>query len=338
MVKRAVLAGLVLSGVLSALWVSSVAAQDEQSRNSTVGTFAFDVEGAPLDELSTTVQVVEADADLADDNYAIGLYARYDVSLFVGFETLQGERWATFFVDYDSLSDQDEGTADPVVDGRLFVNDIDHETRVAIPFDWEAGTDYDFSLSAQPVAGGVEYVASLDGVEIGRQVVPAQLVDELSSVHSVVQRTDVFQSCDDAHYLLALIGDVSAQTADGAVVGELLRGVVEPESCLGSGVFLTDSQQPGITHELSGNDSLLSGPLGTGSDFDLAGNFVSGSAIDPDFPYCLANIDGDAIRRVCWDDDDDREAHIDQIIGDAANRPPGETIWIGRFDEEVVAP
>ena len=44
------------------------------------------------------------------------------------------------------------------------------------------------------------------------------------------------------------------------------------------------------------------------------------------------------MRRVCWDNDDDREAHIDDIVDDAANRPPGETIWIGRFDEEVVAP
>ena len=88
-------------------------------------------------------------------------------------------------------------------------------------------------------------------------------------------------------------------------------------------------------HELAGADRFLSGGLGTG--IDLTGDFLLGSAVDPNYPACLTNIGESSVRRACFVSDEVRSQNIAPIV-DSASRPVGETIWIGRFDEEAVAP
>lgn len=82
----------------------------------------------------------------------------------------------------------------------------------------------------------------------------------------------------------------------------------------------------------------LSGPLGTGITPE-DGTFIVVDSVpsDPSYPECLANLSypDQRVPRVCFTSGE-RENYISALL--AVERPSGEVIWIGRFDEEAVAP
>ena len=75
-------------------------------------------------------------------------------SVFVGFETFDGQSWATLVVDYENGIDLFDGSADIVPGGSTFVDTFDQEVRVAVPFEWVKRADYRFTISREVVAGG----------------------------------------------------------------------------------------------------------------------------------------------------------------------------------------
>jgi len=156
---------------------------------------------------------------------------------------------------------------------------------------------------------------------------------EWSDANPAIARELITESPDWVRKVL--VSGVSVVGSTGPAAATLARGVVEPGSCEGSGVELSDLFAGGITHELGGDDALLGGPLGVG--IGLTGSYITGDAENPDYPECLATLTEDAYLRVCFAEND-REANIQAILDSEEPRPPGETIWIGRFDEEVVAP
>jgi len=80
------------------------------------------------------------------------------------------------------------------------------------------------------------------------------------------------------------------------------------------------------TSPLPAPDSTVVNP----EPFDVSG--ASGPGNTFDYPWCLAQITGDAY---CFDTSAARQSYIE---GELIGHPEYGTIWIGRFDEEVVAP
>lgn len=93
-------------------------------------------------------------------------------------------------------------------------------------------------------------------------------------------------------------------------------------------------------HDLYVTGSVAAGPLGIGltptGDFSLVPFDPANPSAGADYPECLANVsDGlTSFPRACFKVGE-REAFIAEILADGDEN---DVIWIGRFDEEVVAP
>ena len=341
---RWVLAASLIGSLLAV--TAPVAAAGETS-NTTVGRFSFDIQtdefAQVVDEVSFDVTVdVDLPPAAASQNHAIGGIVPVvgEAIVFAGFESLAGERWATLVVRYEDEADYSASSAQFVGGGRDFANTDERERRVAIRFDWEEGVDYRFSVARVAVAGGTEWSASFQVGDGGPQSIGTQLSSfeatiEVDDVYSIVQRTD-FQTCSDAFDLTVRIGGVTGRSATESLEGRLVSAYVEDGSCERSAV--ADGLNDVLVHSLSGIGAFLDGLLGVGLAMPTE-DFLVGDTADPAYPYCLANIADEATKRVCFLTDTDREAMIAAIVSaEAQPRPSGETIWIGRFDEEVVAP
>ncbi len=328
----------------------SVGAQADSTRNSTVA--AFDFESPEPDQFQISVQVEDdGGSSLSDQNYALGMlvpFATQDgdqrTTLFVGLETFDGGRWATLVVNYDDQVVFDAGSFQIPPDVGLvpFVDSVDNERRVARTFDWSSGESFDFVLTRTVGTAGTlwsaEMVSGESVLSLGSQLLPVEVGALTGTAYSVVQRTNFSAGCNDASYLRARLGQVSS--VEGGVVSPafMSSGWVETGSCPGSSVSVAGSDT--VIHELGGLEGFLDGALGT--DTQLFGDYIVGLAENSDYPSCLANLVDGGFRRVCFAESDGespsaRDLSIAAIV-DSPSRPPGETIWIGRFDEEVVAP
>lgn len=320
-------------------FVSSPAGSQEVPQNNIAVGVAGLAGEEQLSELRFDVNVSEAASMLIDGEHSVGLvvYMTDGTTFFVGFDTFDGQSSATAIARYQLPQVFTASSSSVGAGGDRARNFDARERRVAVPFEWDADTTYTFTIGRSDIGDEMELAFAVSGggtsVEIGSHFVPAGVSGRADAAVSIAQQINLSSGCIAASQFEVAVDSGVSVTPGGEEPIEFDRGYATEDSCSSSGAITIAPGSVNLTLSTGGN--FLSGPLGTGLPID--GNYISGDAIDPDFPYCLANIDPEGQRRVCFDNSEDREDHINAIIN-SDERPEGETIWIGRFDEEVVAP